>query len=294
MSHGGDPGADDAERQRHLEHLRAVYGSLAHPPAAPQPKGATEPAAPHANHRKRNTALGGIGTAIAFALGKLKFLGVLAGALKLKTFATVLISIGVYATQWGWPFATGFVLLILVHEMGHVLVLHREGIPFGAPVFIPFVGAFVTMKGMPRNAGVEARVALGGPVLGSVAAIAVLAVGWFGHHPLLIAIGHAGVLINLFNLIPVSPLDGGRIAGAFTRGFWIAGYVIGVAMLVLRPSPILFLALLVGLWTLWQRWKHPVPGYDAIPRGERLAIGLSYLALVVVLAELTILTVPKR
>jgi hypothetical protein len=92
----------------------------------------------------------------------------------------------------------------------------------------------------------------------------------------------------------VSPLDGGRIAGAFTRGFWIAGYVIGVFMLVLRPSPILFLALLVGLWTLWQRWKNPVPGYDAIPRGERFAIGIAYLALVVVLAELTILTAPKH
>src|SRR5262249_28585987 len=144
--------------------------------------------------------------------------------------------IGVYATQWGWPFAVGFVLLIFVHELGHALVLRREGIRAGAPVFIPFVGAFITMQGMPRDAYVEAKVAIGGPVLGSIGAWAVLAVALASGQPFVAALGQAGILINLFNLVPVSPLDGGRIAGAFSRPFWLAGYAIGAFILLLTRS----------------------------------------------------------
>ena len=111
-----------------------------------------------------------------------------------------------------------------------------------------------------------------------------LAVGLVTHQRLLITLGHTGILLNLFNLIPVSPLDGGRIAGAFTHGFWIAGYAIGVAALVLTRSPLLLLVMVVGLFTLWHRWRHPVPGYDAIPSAQRLAVGLGYAALVIALA----------
>jgi Zn-dependent protease len=202
-------------------------------------------------------------------LGKLKFLGVLAGVFKLKTLATMLLSIAVYATEWGWAFAAGFVVLILIHETGHAVAMQREGIPASAPVFIPFVGAFIAMRGRPRDAYVEAKVAIGGPLLGSLAAWATLAAG----------LGHVGVLLNLFNLIPVSPLDGGRIAGVFTRPFWIAGYAIGIAATILTRSGILLLVMLVGLITLWQRLRHPVPGYHDVPSGRRLAMGLAYLGL---------------
>jgi len=234
----------------------------------------------HPLHRTRNASLGAAAAAFAFLAGKLKFLSLLAGVLKFKTLATMLLSIGLYATQWGLPFAIGFVLLIFVHEFGHVVVLRREGIPAGAPVFIPFVGALIAMRGMPRDAYVEAKVAIGGPIAGSIAAWAVLGAGLLLGRPFLVALGHTGVLLNLFNLIPVSPLDGGRIAGAFSRAFWIGGYAIGVAALLLTRSPMLLLVLVVGLFTLWQRWRHPVPGYDAIPRSKRIAVGLGYAALV--------------
>ena len=92
------------------------------------------------------------------------------------------------------------------------------------------------------------------------------------------------MLINLFNLIPVSPLDGGRIAGAFTRTFWIAGYALGLAALLWTRSPLLLIVMLVGLYTLVQRWRHPVTGYDRIPRSKRLLAGLGYAALVAALA----------
>jgi Zn-dependent protease len=289
------------EKTRYLENLRAVYASLQQPPprrgrdqdastvVGPRsgaPDGATAEAhAPslEGTHRKRNGALAAILTGGAFLLGKLKLLGILGGVLKLKTFATMILSVAAYATVWGWAFALGFVLLIFVHELGHAIVLRREGIPAGAPVFVPFLGAFITMRGRPRDAAVEAKVAIGGPITGSLAAWAVLAAGLALNQPLLLALGHTGILINLFNLIPVPPLDGGRVAGAFTRTFWIVGYAVGVVALFVTRSPILFLILIVGLFTLWQRLRHPIPGYDSIPRSQRLAVSVTYAALLLAL-----------
>lgn len=272
-------GGEDPERRR-IENLRAVYGHLKSAPGS-VPVPATDPVAPSA--ARRRGVVGTLVAAVSLVLGKLKFFGILASALKLKTLLSMLLSVGVYATQWGWPFAAGFVLLIFVHELGHVIELRRQGIPAGAPVFIPFVGAFVAMRGMPRNAYVEARVGIAGPILGSLGAWAVLAAALLAESPLLAAVAHVAVLINLFNLIPVSPLDGGRIAGAFPRPFWIAGYAVGVAAVLLTRSPILFLVLLVGLWTLWQRWRSPVPGYDRLEPRQRWGMALAYAGLIAAL-----------
>jgi Zn-dependent protease len=271
-----DPAGDEQARRR-AENLRAVFAGPP-APAVPDPV----PATPRHPGRRR-TILGTIGAVGLMLLGKLKFLGLLASVLKLKTLGSMILSIGLYATSWGLPFAVGFVLLILVHELGHVYVLRREGIPATAPVFIPFLGAFIAMKGRPRDAYVEAKVAIGGPIAGSLAAWATLAAGLALDRPMLVSLGHVGILLNLFNLIPVSPLDGGRIAGAFTRVFWITGYALGFVALVLTRSPLLLIVLVVGLFTLAQRWRHPVPGYDAIPRAQRLAMGLGYAVLVVAL-----------
>jgi len=273
----------DAERRR-IENLRAVLAGAPAPKPVPSEPSAAAPAEPGAPRpRTWKTALGGIGAMLAMLLGKFKFLGLLASALKLKTLASMLLSIAVYGTQWGFPFATGFVVLILIHELGHVAVLRHEGIPATAPVFIPFVGAFIAMQGRPRDAYVEAKVGIGGPIAGSVAAWLSLAAGLVAHQGLLVTLGHAGILLNLFNLIPVSPLDGGRIAGAFTRGYWIAGYAVGGVALVLTRSPLLLIVLILGLVTLVRRWRDPVPGYDTLPARQRVTIGLIYAALVVAL-----------
>jgi len=281
------PLTPEEEARRRLDNLRAVMaGAPPATPAKPRPAAGGD-AAPH-SHKARNGVLGTLGAGFLFLLGKLKFLAVLAELLKLKTFATMLLSVVMYASGWGWPFAIGFVLLIFVHEMGHAVWMRREGIPAGAPVFIPFLGAFIAMRGLPRDAYVEAKVAIAGPIAGSLAAWAVLAAGMAFGKPFLVTLGHTGILLNLFNLIPVSPLDGGRIAGVFTRGYWLAGYALGIVALVLTRSPILLLVLVVGLFTLWQRWRNPVPGYDHVPRAQRLAMGLAFGVLVVAL----VLTLP--
>jgi len=265
----------DAERRaREIDNLRAVYQSL-------QPGGT--PTDARSRVGRNVAATSAIGGGLLFLLSKAKFVGLVAGVLKWKTLATMLLSIGAYALEWGWAFAAGFVLLIFVHEMGHALALRREGIPAGAPVFIPFVGAFVAMHGRPRDAAVEARVAIAGPLIGSLAAWLTLGAGLAWPQPLLVALGHTAVLLNLFNLVPVPPLDGGRIAGAFTRTYCVLGYAVGVVALVLTRSPLLLIVMIVGLVTLMRRWRDPVPGYDALSARQRATIALAYTALVAAL-----------
>jgi Zn-dependent protease len=279
------PPPDEATRR--AENLRAVLADMRGAPSparAETPRPASPAAEPQRSSAGKRTVLGSLGAGAMVLLSKLKFLAVLGSVLKLKTVATMLLTIGIYAMQWGWGFATGFVLLILIHEAGHAVAMQREGIPATAPVFIPFVGAFIAMRGRPRNAYVEAKVAIAGPVAGSIAAWATLAAGLALGRPLLVGLGHAAVFLNLFNLIPVSPLDGGRVAGVFTRPFWIVGYVVGIAATILTRSPILVLVMLVGLYTMWQRARHPVPGYHDVPGGRRLAMGLAYAGLVIALA----------
>jgi Zn-dependent protease len=136
------------------------------------------------------------------------------------------------------------------------------------------------MKGQPRNAAVEARVAMAGPIAGSLAAWATLWAGIELELPLLRALGHSAVLINLFNLIPVPPLDGGRIVTAFTRTYWVIGYAVGILALLASRSPILLLVLIVGLWSMAQRWRNPASEYDALTPRQRALIALAYAALV--------------
>jgi len=264
----------EAERRtREAENLRAVFQSLQ------QPKPERESRSSHAGR----AAAGAAGAGLLFVLGKAKLFGLLAGLVKFKTLATMLLSIGAYAVEWGWLFAAGFVLLIFVHEMGHAVAMRLEGIAAGAPVFIPFVGAFIAMQGQPRDAAVEAKVAMAGPVAGSLAAWATLWAGIELELPLLRALGHTAVLINLFNLVPVSPLDGGRIVTAFTRTYWVIGYGVGIGTLLLTRSPLLLIILIVGLWSLVQRWRHPAPGYDALTPRQRGLIALAYAALILAL-----------
>ncbi len=132
----------------------------------------------------------------------------------------MLVSIAAYSLIWGWAFAAGFVVLLLVHEMGHVIQLRREGIEASAPMFIPFMGAFVAAKSIGDDAGAEARVGLAGPVLGSLACLVPVAIWQATGNEFWQALAFVGFFLNLFNLLPVLPLDGGRAMAALSPWVW--------------------------------------------------------------------------
>jgi Zn-dependent protease len=208
--------------------------------------------------------------------------------LKLKVFtvgASMLVSIAAYTWIWGLPFAIGFVVLIFVHEMGHVIELRRQGVPASAPLFIPFLGAVIGMRQLPDDAWKEAKVALAGPILGSIGAAAFLAAGVATDSDLLRALAFVGFFLNLFNLIPVVPLDGGRAVGALHPAIWAVGLLLVVALAVVRPNPILIIIVLVGGLELWRRWRERGlrPAYYRLPVSQRVAVAVVYIGLIAVL-----------
>ena len=220
--------------------------------------------------------------AAAKLAAKLKALLVLLPKLKLLTTSgTMLVSIAAYATIWGWKFAVGFVVLLFVHEMGHVIQLRREGIKASAPVFIPFLGAVVAAKSLGGNALAEARVGLAGPVLGTVGAAACLIPWALGGSDMFRGLAFIGFFLNLFNLAPVVPLDGGRAMAALSPWMWFVGFAVLVAFAIAYPN------LLFGAMETWRRWqgrKSPeAQEYYRVPRRGRLAVAAVYLGLAVAL-----------
>jgi len=235
------------------------------------------------------------GLALGAGLLILKFGAKLKGLLlilpKLKLFTTsasMLVSIGAYSLIWGWRFALGFVLLLLVHEMGHVFQLRREGIKASAPMFIPFLGALVAMKELPKDAAAEARVGLAGPVLGSIGALVPLGLYALTGNELFQALAFVGFFLNLFNLLPVLPLDGGRAMAALSPALWLVGFGLLIAVTLLYPNPIMLLVLLFGGMETYRRWKArkdpEAKEYHRVSPRARLAVAGVYLGLAALLA----------
>ena len=208
--------------------------------------------------------------------------------LKFKFLFSMFVSAAFYVWLGGWWFGVGLIVLLFVHEMGHVLEAKRQGLPVSVPVFIPFVGALIAMKQMPHNAWREAQLAIAGPLLGSAGALLLYVLGLVYDSRQLKALAFLGFLINLFNLLPIIPLDGGRITAALHPALWFAGFLGLLALVVYRPNPILIIILLLAGSELWRRWQlRRVPQmqdyYRVRPR-QRLFIGLLYFGLAAALA----------
>jgi Zn-dependent protease len=258
-----------------------------------------EPIHPEPAWRGLARKLGAPFVAVALLVWKFKFAALAIFKLKIFTVAgSMLVSVAAYALLWGWQFALGFVLLLFVHELGHALEAKRQGIPVSAPLFIPFLGAVIAMKQMPPDVWREAQIAIAGPILGTAGCFACWGLAEALDSELLLALAFTGFLLNLFNLAPVSPLDGGRIVAAIHPAIWAVGLVILAALTVIAPNPILILILIVGGLEVWRRWherKDPrMAGYYRISPGKRVAAAVGYIGLAVVLAVAMDLTFVER
>lgn len=205
---------------------------------------------------------------------------------------TMLLSLAVYATIWGWRYAAGFIALLFAHEMGHYFAARQRGLDVGAPAFIPFVGAWIALKDKPIDVETEAYVAIAGPVVGTVAALAVYLWARSEDSGLLLAISYAGLFLNLFNLLPISPLDGGRVTAVLSPRIWFVGVPILVALMLYRPSPMLLIVAILAAPQLISAWRYDARApeniaYYGVPLQTKLEFGSAYLALAALLAVMT-------
>ena len=208
------------------------------------------------------------------------------------TGGTMLLSLAVYATIWGWPYAAGFVALMLAHEMGHFVAARQCELNVGAPTFIPFLGAWIELKDQPLDVRTEAYVAMAGPVVGTIAAVAVYLWSRWTDSTVLLAIAYAGLFLNLFNLLPLSPLDGGRITAIISPRVWLIGAPLMLAMLLYRPSPVLAIVAIMAFPQLVKAWKYDPKApenlaYYDVPLQAKLEYGGLYLALTAYLGIMT-------
>jgi len=277
------------------------------PPPAPWAHGSYAPPAGEPGHRSGidARAAGGIGAGILAFLAKfgasLKF--ILPALLKAPFLVSILINIVFYAFLYGsqmgigfgLAYGTGIVALIFVHEMGHLIAARMTDTPTTNPLFIPMFGAVIGVRGY-RNSTIEAINGIGGPVLGTLGAIAVYAwatlVGadsaW---GVLLLRLAYIGFLINLFNMIPVTlgggfTLDGGRVLQAVSKWAYVAG-VGALALLVvsgLVNSPLLWIFLLLGAWGTYRRFHEPDhPEYNTTSIEAKAVILVAYFTLLAIL-----------
>ena len=222
--------------------------------------------------------------AALFAAGKLGKVALTGGTMLLSVFA--------YALIFGWWYAVGFVVLIFIHEMGHFVAARMRGLEVGAPTFIPFVGAWIEMKTMPHDVETEAYVGIAGPLAGTAGALVCYFLARSYGSDLLLALSYAGFFINLFNLIPLSPFDGGRITAILSPRMWLLGVPILVGLFFWHPSPMLILMAILAAPQVMKAFKYDPKApenvqYYGVSLEHKISYGALYLALAGYLAVMS-------
>ena len=197
----------------------------------------------------------------------------------LTTGLSMMVMIITYTFIYGWKYAIGIVVLLFIHEMGHLTAARKLGIDTSMPMFIPFVGAIIQMKQAPKDAKTESIVGIAGPVFGALGAFVCLITGELFDAELLLALAYFGFLLTVFNLIPAHPLDGGRIVTAISLKLWLVGIPIMVFFSLYFFNPIGLLISILAIRKAWQVWKDRENPYYDTDQGFRFIMGASYFLL---------------
>jgi Zn-dependent protease len=209
--------------------------------------------------------------------------------------ASMAVSIAAYAIKAPLSLVLGFVIIILIHEIGHAVAIRAKGLRAGVMVFIPFIGGAVTLKDQPRSAYDDAQIGLAGPIAGTAASLIVLQIYKWSDSPLYLAIAAAGFAVNLLNLLPIGMLDGGRISAAVTKWMWVFGGGALVYKVVKQPNPLMLVVLLLVAFQVYAsiaREKDDKSFYD-VTMSQRAAIAIAYFSLVVFLGHQTWMTLNR-
>jgi Zn-dependent protease len=202
---------------------------------------------------------------------------------------TMFVSLAIYALAFGWKFAAGFVLLLFVHELGHVIAARVVGLRTSIPVFVPFIGAVISLRQPPRNAKMEANIAIGGPAIGTLSALFFLVLYLWTDSMLMLVLAYTACILNLFNLIPCAPLDGGRIAVAISPHMWLWGSIATGVMFFYTHN---IFMLVIFLFSLYRLWQGDIPGeqdqYYALNIHQRVKVAVWYFGLLAVLGLTTL------
>jgi Zn-dependent protease len=199
------------------------------------------------------------------------------------------VSIWAMARRESLPLVTGFVGIILIHEIGHAVAIRAKGLRAGMMVFIPFIGGAVTLKDQPRSAYDDAQIGLAGPIAGTFASLVFLQIYKWSGQPLYLAIAVAGFAVNLLNLLPIGMLDGGRISAAVTKWMWVFGGGVLVYKVVTQPNPLMLLIVVLAALQVYLsilREKDDKAFYD-VTISQRVFIAIAYFGLVVFLGHQT-------
>jgi len=281
----------EAEALQEYRSPQSMEGYVADPGAQQRASAEQEKSAEGKRSKKGLAGIGGLIAAIGALLTKFPALALLFkfGVTAVTAFASVIA----YSFLFGWPFAIGLVVQLFIHEMGHALVMKLKGIPVKGMVFVPLFGAAVVMRQMPQNARDEAEVGIAGPIAGAIAASACLLIAHQPNaSPIWASLAYFGFFINLFNLVPIVPFDGGRVLAAIDRRVWVLGFLGLLAFEIWQWvhgqfSPWLLLFVVLAATQLLSRNKATTTpegrAYYNVPVATRISLAAVYFGLAAIL-----------